>query len=235
MDVKLVMFKADGSRRDFPLRKGRTIVGRTNDCDLRIPLSSVSRRQCEFLVEGEKISLRDLGSSNGTYHNHIRVQEVDLVAGDEIGVGPVAFTVVVDGQPADIEPVRSMVGGAAAKAITSSDEEVTVLEGDTGQADFEVTAKSAGDNGSGRAAEKPEAVLPKALKPAKPAAVKPAATKPAPAKTEEPSALSGSGSGDDLLDFVEEELDSPTADIEDPIAALEALANELDEDEDDHK
>ena len=41
MQVTLVMFKADGTRRDFPLKKDRIVVGRKNTCDLRIPLSSV--------------------------------------------------------------------------------------------------------------------------------------------------------------------------------------------------
>lgn len=204
MDVQLVMFKADGSRREFSLRQGRTVVGRTNDCDLRIPLSSVSRRQCEFLHEADKLSLRDLGSSNGTYHNHIRVQEVDLAAGDEVAVGPVTFTVVIDGEPAQVEPVRSMVGGAAASAITVDDDSVGSV------------AAQVDDSGPGAVTASEEE--------------QPKDSSPTPS-AEEPSALSDSGGGDDLMDFVEEELDSPTVDMDDPIAALEALADELDDDE----
>lgn len=112
MQVMLVMFKADGNRRDFSLTKDRVIVGRKANCDLRIPLTSVSRQHCELRVEGEQIKLRDLGSSNGTFHNSIRVQEAVLSAGDEVVIGPVVFTVVVDGQPDDIKPVRTIIGGA---------------------------------------------------------------------------------------------------------------------------
>jgi len=112
MDVSLVMFKSDGTRREFPLSKDTVIVGRKNDCDLRIPLTSVSRKHCEIKVAGEDVTLRDLGSSNGTYHNSIRVQEAALAAGDEVVIGPVVFTVVVDGEPSDIKPVRTIVGGA---------------------------------------------------------------------------------------------------------------------------
>jgi len=112
MDVSLVMFKSDGTRREFPLSKDTVIVGRKNDCDLRIPLTSVSRKHCEIKVAGEDVTLRDLGSSNGTYHNSIRVQEAALSAGDEVVIGPVVFTVVVDGEPSDIKPVRTIVGGA---------------------------------------------------------------------------------------------------------------------------
>lgn len=113
MQALLVMFKADGSRRDFPLREGSLVVGRKNSCELRIPLSSVSRQHCEITLEGETVKLRDLGSSNGTYHNSIRVQEAELAAGDEVVVGPVVFTLVIDGVPSEINPVRTILGGSS--------------------------------------------------------------------------------------------------------------------------
>ena len=109
MNVSLVIFKADGTRRDFPVTKERIVVGRKNNCDLRIPLTSVSRQHCEITVTENQVRLKDLGSSNGTYHNSMRVQEAVLSAGDEIVVGPVVFTVVVDGHPAEIRPVRPIL------------------------------------------------------------------------------------------------------------------------------
>ena len=116
MDVTLVMFKADGSRRDFPIRKNRIVVGRKNSCGLRIPIPAISRQHCEIEVTPDGIVLRDLGSSNGTYHNSIRVQESELTAGDEVSVGPVVFTVVVNGRPAEIRPVRTLLDRSAAAA-----------------------------------------------------------------------------------------------------------------------
>ena len=109
MNAKLVMFKSDGTRRDFTLRKQRMVVGRTSTCDLRIPLSSVSRKHCEILIESSAVKLRDLGSSNGTIRNGNRVQDTSLEPGDRITVGPVVFTLVVNGQPQQIEPVPTVV------------------------------------------------------------------------------------------------------------------------------
>jgi len=116
MNVSLVMFKADGTRRDFPVDKPKVVVGRKNDCDLRIPLTSVSRQHCEIEVTDDQVKVRDLGSSNGTYHNSTRVQEAALAAGDEIVIGPVVFTIVVDGEPQDIKPVRTIVDREGADA-----------------------------------------------------------------------------------------------------------------------
>ncbi len=109
MDAALVMFKIDGSRHEFPLRKSRVVIGRTVSCDLRVPLSSVSRQHCEIRIDNDELVLRDLGSSNGTFVNQARVQEATLQAGDEITIGPVVFTMTIDGKPEDIKPVRSLV------------------------------------------------------------------------------------------------------------------------------
>jgi len=103
MDVVLVMFKND-DKREFPLSKQKTIIGRRPDCDLRIPTGDVSRRHCE-IGPGEKrgvVTVRDLGSSNGTFINDKRVAESKLEPGDQLRVGPVTFVVQIDGAPADI-------------------------------------------------------------------------------------------------------------------------------------
>ena len=79
MEVVLVMFK-DDEQRSFPLSAKKTILGRRQDCDLRIPTRDVSRRHCE-IGPGEKRSeviVRDLGSSNGTYVNGVRVDRKEL-------------------------------------------------------------------------------------------------------------------------------------------------------------
>lgn len=125
MEVTLVMFKADSTRREFRVKPEGFVIGRKNNCDLRIPLSSVSRKHCELRIEGGKVKLRDVGSSNGTYHNNIRVTEAVLDAGDEVAVGPVVFTVVIDGKPSKIKPVRSLV-----EAGQAMDDSAVVLPND---------------------------------------------------------------------------------------------------------
>jgi len=108
MVITLVMTKSDGSSAEFPLNRQRTVIGRTNTCDLRIPVGSVSREHCEIvLVDGGAV-VRDLGSSNGTYHNDIRVQEANLEAGDELTVGPVRFSVRINGEVRGVASERCL-------------------------------------------------------------------------------------------------------------------------------
>lgn len=113
MDVKLIMFREDGKRRVFPLPKGETTIGRKTDCDIRIPLIEVSRRHAEVSIDEDGAVLKDLGAANGTYLNNRRITEEDLEAGDQILIGPVVFTVQIDGEPGDDElvEVRTKLSG----------------------------------------------------------------------------------------------------------------------------
>jgi pSer/pThr/pTyr-binding forkhead associated (FHA) protein len=127
MDVKLVMFKQDGHRRDFQLKKELTTIGRNTDCDFQIPLAVISRRHTQIILKADSVTIRDLGSSNGTYVNGQRIQEAPLAPGDNIVLGPVVFTVVIDGNPAQVKPVRTVVdGGAVAPVNTPQTEDGTV-------------------------------------------------------------------------------------------------------------
>ena len=134
MDAMLVMFRSDGQKRDFALTHQTTIVGRKNTCDLRIPLSSVSREHCQIEVRDDSLYLRDLGSSNGTFYNDERVQETELQAGDRIKVGPVNFAVVIDGEPADLEPIATVL---TARDVVGAEESDAVPAGDDGPAQLD--------------------------------------------------------------------------------------------------
>src|SRR4051812_23243396 len=102
MQVVLVMFRSDGERRSFSITRNITVIGRREDCDLRIPHGDVSRKHCRVIRDEDAMRLEDLGSSNGTYHNGVRVgKDTALQAGDSIQVGPIVFVLQVDGVPAD--------------------------------------------------------------------------------------------------------------------------------------
>lgn len=115
MQVVLVMFRADGERRSFPISREMTIIGRREDCDLRIPLGDVSRKHCRMIREADALRMEDLGSSNGTYVNGQRIQEAILQPGDTVRVGPVLFVLQVDGVPADdeLQPNEGQVAAAS--------------------------------------------------------------------------------------------------------------------------
>ena len=142
MDVKLVMFKKDGQRKDFAITNKTTIVGRSEECNLRIPLLSISRQHCELVKTDDELQVRDLASSNGTYVNNHRVNEKVLKAGDRVAIGPMIFTVQIDGQPEEVAPVKTRATKAPPPLPTSEEEE-EIIDLEAGGSDEEFDPISA--------------------------------------------------------------------------------------------
>ena len=107
MDVNLVLLKKDGAQKVFALPSGVTLIGRRSNCDLHVPITSVSKRHCQLNQHQGVIKIRDLGSRNGTYLNSKRVEEAEVKAGDYIRVGPLTFALQIDGQPENITAPQS--------------------------------------------------------------------------------------------------------------------------------
>jgi DNA-binding winged helix-turn-helix (wHTH) protein len=76
--------------REIALQEGENVIGRDRDVQLRVDEGDVSRRHARVLVSGDRVTLEDLGSSNGTFCNDHRVERpLGLSDGDRITVGPV--------------------------------------------------------------------------------------------------------------------------------------------------
>lgn len=71
----------------FPLKAGKSKVGRGPSCQIQWTAQGVSKEHAEFSVQGDKISVTDLKSSNGTFLNGVRIQSSFLKLGDKLMVG----------------------------------------------------------------------------------------------------------------------------------------------------
>ena len=85
-----------GSQGVYAMRifelKATNIVGREPSCDVALPEdTTVSRRHAVITVSGSECSIRDEGSSNGTFINGAKVTEQTLKPGDELRIGDSKF------------------------------------------------------------------------------------------------------------------------------------------------
>ena len=72
----------------FKLAKDETVLGRSDDVDMRLIDEGVSRRHAAVMLEGDRVVLKDLGSVNGTFCNGVRISGALLLKdGDKISVG----------------------------------------------------------------------------------------------------------------------------------------------------
>jgi pSer/pThr/pTyr-binding forkhead associated (FHA) protein len=130
------MFSPEGERRDVPIQKDAVTLGRDSSCDIRIPVAAVSRTHCRVEVTGDGVFVEDLGSRNGTYRNEDKVEERQpLEPGDRLAVGPVVFTVQINGDPEPVEPPlleSPMIASAAPKKDEAKEDVPEAIPGGAG-------------------------------------------------------------------------------------------------------
>src|SRR2546423_53131 len=70
-----------------------TLVGRKENCDLRLEHKSVSKLHCVIVRTDGLLILRDLGSTNGTRVNGQRVRRAALLPNDQVHIASVRYKV----------------------------------------------------------------------------------------------------------------------------------------------
>jgi sigma-B regulation protein RsbU (phosphoserine phosphatase) len=98
----------EGEEIEHPLQEGRTVLGRSRECDLQLSSATVSRRHAEIEVSGDVVTVRDLGSHNGTLVNGQQIAEpTELTAGDMLELAGHSFQLLrVADTPTAPEPVQ---------------------------------------------------------------------------------------------------------------------------------
>jgi pSer/pThr/pTyr-binding forkhead associated (FHA) protein len=75
------------------INKDLMVVGRKDDCDVRLEHKSVSKVHCVLVKTDGLLLLRDLGSTNGTRVNGTRVRRAALLPNDQVSIAHYKFRV----------------------------------------------------------------------------------------------------------------------------------------------
>ncbi len=81
-----------GEPRVFVLKEGENPVGAAPTNTVHLPIRQVSRQHALLRVDGDRVRIEDLGSTNGTYVNGVRVRKSRLGQNDWVQFGPVLMT-----------------------------------------------------------------------------------------------------------------------------------------------
>ena len=88
---RLLVFSGETLTTQLLPEEGDLVIGRAEDCHIQVDVPALSRKHALLRV-GERLTIEDLGSSNGTRLRGKDLQpdeKVELHAGDAIEVGPV--------------------------------------------------------------------------------------------------------------------------------------------------
>ncbi len=88
----LIMQRGPSVGSRYLLDAERAVAGRSVHADIFLDDVTVSRKHAEFVREGSRFVVRDVGSLNGTYVNRIRIDQAPLSTGDEVQIGKYRLT-----------------------------------------------------------------------------------------------------------------------------------------------
>ena len=132
MNPRLVAISGPFEGRTFEIPGDRFVIGRGQECDLRLAQIEISRRHCEIEThEGSRFFVRDLDSRHGTQVNGRAIDEVALAHSDLLLLGANALLFLLDdssasGEPAVLSPSQPgvSVGGKVTLSLHLDPERV---------------------------------------------------------------------------------------------------------------
>jgi serine phosphatase RsbU (regulator of sigma subunit)/pSer/pThr/pTyr-binding forkhead associated (FHA) protein len=122
----IVILRGPESGRQYPIVEGRTILGRNAECDVTLAGKQISRQHAHLYAQEGKHLLEDLGSSNGTFLNGMRIAPrtpCPLTERDTFQIGPYLLGLRPAQPPAPETPEPSLVVRETISA-TSLDEKL---------------------------------------------------------------------------------------------------------------
>ena len=117
---KIVVNPGTPQAREIQLKPGINFLGRAANNDFTFEDLSISGSHCQIMVDAAGVSIRDMGSTNGTFVNRAKVQESRLESGQPVRLGSVEMVFYGDTAPAPVAaaptPVAVTPAFAAAPA-----------------------------------------------------------------------------------------------------------------------
>jgi pSer/pThr/pTyr-binding forkhead associated (FHA) protein len=86
------------------ISKDMTLVGRGEECDLRIEHKCVSKVHCVIVRTDGLLFVRDLGSTNGTRVNGQRIRRAALLPNDQLSIASLKYRVLFGEKALPVSP-----------------------------------------------------------------------------------------------------------------------------------
>ncbi len=145
--IALKITTPEGKTRTSYARKTETVIGSQEGSDIEIKDAFVSRKHCRIINRNSRIILMDMGSTNGTYVDNIRVDNVSLPSEGAFRIGKTAIEYKIDRYA---EPLRAYAETSLGPMIGASEAMREVFSLVERVASSEATVLVTGESGTGK-------------------------------------------------------------------------------------
>lgn len=121
LKVRIKGGKHDG--KIFTLTKPRVVIGRADDCELRLQSAGMGAHHCELRAVGSDVKVINLDGVAGTLVNGKAIGETILATGDVVTAGPLKFEVFLH-RHVDLDTSNKPVVAAKPAGAGVNDESV---------------------------------------------------------------------------------------------------------------
>jgi DNA-binding NtrC family response regulator/pSer/pThr/pTyr-binding forkhead associated (FHA) protein len=145
--VKLLITTPDQKKDAVTLKRTETVLGSQETCDVEINDSFVSRRHCRLIHKNGRIVLMDMGSTNGTYVEGIRIDNVSLPPEGTFRIGKTTIEYKLDRH---LEIISPSLGASLGPMIGASETMREVFSLIERVAPSDATVLITGESGTGK-------------------------------------------------------------------------------------
>ena len=145
--VHLLVLDGPARGRRIPVANGTARIGSAPGNHLVLDDRTVSRAHCELTVTSHFITLRDLGSTNGTMVGDVRIREADVPPGTVVRCGRSSFRIEASDEPSFLPVSPRTAFGELVGASLEMRQVYAVLER---VAPTDITLLVQGETGTGK-------------------------------------------------------------------------------------
>jgi hypothetical protein len=100
--LSLAVLEGQDSGHIYSIDRPRTIIGR-GEADIVINDSEISRQHAAIEVQGPRVVVKDLGSTNGVFVNDVKVSQAEIENRAEFRLGATRLMLIIAEQESDPE------------------------------------------------------------------------------------------------------------------------------------
>jgi predicted component of type VI protein secretion system len=102
--TRIIADPNSGRVDEYVLEQGEYLIGQGSQCDIRLSDRTASRRHARISFQGSRLTIEDLGSTNGTFLRDRRIDNAEEVTTGTLKIGSCKVVVVVDEQKQSDHP-----------------------------------------------------------------------------------------------------------------------------------